>query len=510
MNEVFEELRAALHSIWHRRWIVLGVTWAVCLAGWLAVALIPNAYESKARIFVQLDDVLSEQIGIAGGSAKAIERVRQTLTSAVNLEKVVRSTRLGDEVTTPREMEAAVGALTQAVKVRSDQENLFELSAAIGKRSLSDAENAALAQEVVQKMIDIFREENIAGNRGEVADTLVFLDQQLEQRARELEAAEQARTAFEAQHPELIGGAAAISSKMQAARAELRGVDADLAAASSALAAINGQLAGTPRTVTMPGQQVQGGAHAALSQAQAQLAAMQARGLTESHPDVIAARRQVQLMQRAAAQEGNGGGAISSPNPAYSSLLSIKAERQANLQALQARKAALQADVSAIYADQASEPALAAEANRISRDYEVLKTKYDELLQDREEMKLRGQVESERSSFKFEVIDPPSTPRVPASPNRPLLLIGVLLAGLAAGAGLAFALGHLRSTFATAARLEAAMGLPVIATISHTFTDGKRALCARRQKMFYAASGGLAALLVLLLAAEFLQRGMVA
>ena len=54
------------------------------------------------------------------------------------------------------------------------------------------------------------------------------------------------------------------------------------------------------------------------------------------------------------------------------------------------------------------------------------------------------------------------------------------------------------------------MGLPVIATISHTFTDGKRALRARRQKMFYAASGGLAALLVLLLAAEFLQRGMVA
>ena len=102
MNEVFEELRAALHSIWHRRWIVLGVTWAVCLAGWLAVALIPNAYESKARIFVQLDDVLSEQIGIAGGSAKAIERVRQTLTSAVNLEKVVRSTRLGDEVTVKR------------------------------------------------------------------------------------------------------------------------------------------------------------------------------------------------------------------------------------------------------------------------------------------------------------------------------------------------------------------------------------------------------------------------
>ena len=60
MNEVFEELRAAAVSAWHRRWLVLGVAWGVCLLGWMAVAMIPNKYESKARIFVQLDDVLVE------------------------------------------------------------------------------------------------------------------------------------------------------------------------------------------------------------------------------------------------------------------------------------------------------------------------------------------------------------------------------------------------------------------------------------------------------------------
>ena len=70
-------------------------------------------------------------------------------------------------------------------------------------------------------------------------------------------------------------------------------------------------------------------------------------------------------------------------------------------------------------------PAVATEANRISRDYEVLKDKYDDLLKDREEMRLRGQVETERSAFQFEVIDPPTAPRNPAAPNRPLLLLGV-------------------------------------------------------------------------------------
>lgn len=500
MNEVFEELRAAAHSAWARRWLVLGVAWGVCLLGWLAVAMVPNSYESRARIYVELDDVLSDQLKIASGGKDEIQRVKKTLAGAVNLEKVVRATDLGKDIASQREMERAVATLAENVKVESVEDNLFTITAKVGKRSLSDAENARLAQNVVQKLIDIFREENIAGNRGDVAETVVFLDQQLDERKAELEAAEVKLSAFEAQHPELIGGSTAISGRLSATRSELRGVEADLAAAQSALAAINGQLAGTARTLSGGGSD-----GSALGQAQAQLAGLQSRGLTDSHPDVVALKRQIALLQRS-----GGGAAAGTPNPAYTSLISIKAEREANVSALMARKAALQADISGGMADQASEPAVAAEANRISRDYEVLKKKYDELLQNREEMRLRGQVESERSSFKFDVVDPPSTPRQPASPNRPLLLFGVLLAGLAAGVGTAFARTQLKSTFATAGALERALDLPVLGTISETLNERAKALRAQRMKLFYAGTGALGGLFVVLLGIEFVQRGMVA
>jgi uncharacterized protein involved in exopolysaccharide biosynthesis len=99
LNELLEEARAALWSVWNRRWLALGIAWVVCLLGWLAVAFIPNSYESETRIFVQLDDVLAEQIGIGAASrVRDIERIRQTLASSVNLEKVVRGTRIGDGV----------------------------------------------------------------------------------------------------------------------------------------------------------------------------------------------------------------------------------------------------------------------------------------------------------------------------------------------------------------------------------------------------------------------------
>jgi polysaccharide chain length determinant protein (PEP-CTERM system associated) len=505
VNAVLTELRIAAHGAWQRRWLALGIAWAVAMAGWLAVALFPNSYESKARIFVQLDDVLAEQIGIGPNDARRdLQRVRQTLTSAVNLEKVVRATRIGEKVADRRQMEAALALLGKNVTVVSEQDNLFQITAVSGDSALSDVENSRLAQDIVQKMIDIFRGENLSGGRGEMADTLAFMDQQLESRKRELEAAEQRRLTFEAQNAESIPGSGALAQRQEAARSEMRGIDADIAAGQSALAAIEGQLAGTPATISISGG---GGVRDALGQAQAQLAGLRARGLTESHPDVIALRNQIALLARQAAGDRGAGGA---PNPAYSSLVSIKAERQANLQALLSRRASLQAEMGLLSGRAAGKPAVAAESARINRDYDVLKAQYDKLLQDREELRLRGQVESETSAVKFQVIDPPTTPRSPVAPNRPLLLFAVLVIAIAAGIGTAIAAGQVRSTFSTADKLEEATGLPVLGTISQTITETARTLQRRRMKWFAGGSAALGGVFVLLLAVELVQRSMVA
>lgn len=505
MTSIYEEVRIALHGIWHRRWIALGVAWAVCLLGWLVVAMVPNSYESKARIFVQIDDVLADQIGIGGDRKRDIERVRQTLTSAVNLEKVVRATRLGDKVTTDKQMQSAVESLGKQVTVVSQQDNLFEITGTAGGGGRNDAENAKLAQDVVQKMIDIFREENLAGGRGEMTDTLAFMDQQLADRKKALEEAELKRTEFESKNAGFIPGAGSLTTRLEAARNQMRDVESNLLAAQSALASINGQLSGTPQTIAIPG--VSGGAKGALAQAMSDLGSMRARGLTDSHPDVISAKAQIANLQKAAAGEGGGGGA---PNPAYSSLVSIKADREASLVSLQSRRASLQAEISQLTAQQYSEPTVAAEAARINRDYDVLKEQYDKLLRDREQLRLRGQVETERDAVKFEVIDPPTMPRGPAAPDRPLLLFLVLIVGIGAGCGGAFALGQLKSAYSTTGQLERATGLPVLGAISEAITRDMRAQRAKRLKYWAGGVAGLFAVLFVLLGVEMLKRGMVA
>ena len=506
MSEIFDELRAALWSVWHRRWVAVATAWGVCVLGWLVVSMIPNSYESKARVYVDVQDVLSKQLGIAGDGKEEIMRVRQTLSSAKNLEKVITSTRLGEGITERGALDSMIGELEKKVTVTSEQDNLFEITAAIGRGDLSDAENAVLARDVVQKLLDILREEHVIGNRTGISTAIGDLDRQLDERKLELEQAEQRRLAFEAQYPDLVGGSDSLSTKVQQARTEVRNVDADLAAAESGLAAISSQLAATPRSIAGGPQAT--GPRAALQQAQTQLAELRSRGLTDSHPDVVSTTKQVAILARQAAAAGDDAGGT--PNPAYASLIAIKSERQATVEALQARRAALQSNFAALMASQASEPAVAAEANRISRDYDVLRQNYEKLLQDREALRTRGKVEDKASQFRFDIIQQPGVPQKPAAPNRPLLLFGVLIVGIGAGVAAAYALAQLKSSFATPQKLERTFDLPVIGSISLTVSDAARVIERRRLRQFAGACAGLGMMFVILLAIEVVAIGSIA
>jgi hypothetical protein len=166
-------------------------------------------------------------------------------------------------------------------------------------------------------------------------------------------------------------------------------------------------------------------------------------------------------------------------------------------------------DVAQLMSRQINDPEVAAEAQRIGRDFDVLRQQYDKLLQDREELRLHGEVETERAAVKFEVVDPPTAPRAPIAPNRPIVMLGVLAVGVGAGVGAAFGLGQLRTTFATTAKLKQATGLPVLGLISRRQTEAAEEARWRHLRIFLAGVGALGGLFVLLMATEFIQRGKV-
>ncbi|WP_287979797.1 XrtA system polysaccharide chain length determinant [Sphingomonas sp.] len=503
MNGIYDEARLALHAIWTRRWLALAVAWGVCVLGWFFVSQMPSRYESRARVFVQMQSILPPTMDAPAGQAQQdVDTVRQTLISAVNLEKVVRGTDLANTVSSDRDVADRVAGLAQAIKVESQQNNLFQIT--------TTAASPKLAKAITQKLIDIFVEQNLGRDRSQTSQSLDFLNKQLQQLQGQLNDAEAKRADFQNRYLGALPGSGTVSDRIGAARSQMAQVDSDLAAAQSSVAAVQGQMAGTPQTIPGPGGTTGGPARAALAAVQGQLADARARGYTDQHPDVIALKRQLAAAQAAARGEPTGAAGGGTPNPLYLSLQSMLAEKQSTLASLRMRKAQLQGDLDQLNAKIAGDPAVAAEQGQIDRDYQVLKAQYDQLLAQRQQIAMRGQAQTQTDSIKFSVIDPPTLPRTPVAPNRMLLLTSVLIVGLAAGVAAAFLLGQLRATFATATRLEKATGMPVIGSIGEVVTRIQADHRAKRLKLFLGGAAGLGAAFVLLLCVEVLQRGMAA
>jgi polysaccharide chain length determinant protein (PEP-CTERM system associated) len=504
---LYDQARIALHAIWIRRWLALAVAWGVAIAGWLVVSQMPNRYESRARVLVQMDSVLPDQPGAStSDQQQSVDTIRQTLTSAVNLEKVVRGTDLANTVATPQDVAERVGGLTNTIKVVAQQNNLFEISAT--------AASPKLAQQIVAKLISIFVDQNLSDDRNSTQASLRFLDSQVDQLQARLQDADAKRNQFQTQYLGSLPGTGSLQDRMSASRTQMAQVDSDLAAAQTGLASVNGQMAGVQPTIAGVGGVAgsAGPARARLAAIQGQLADARSKGYTESHPDVVALKSQLAAASAAAAREPlvGGGGAGAQLNPTYLSLRSMQVDKQAQVAALVARKQSLQRDLDTLMAKLNGDPAVATEQSQIERDYQVLKMQYDKLLGDRENLKVKAQAQTQSDSIKFKVTDPPTSARVPASPNRPLLLTGVLIAALGAGVGAAFALSQLRTTYPIASSLEKATGLPVIGSISEMLSQSDRALRKRKLRIFAGATAGLAVAYIGLLGVEMVTRGLAA
>jgi len=511
MDGLYEQLRIAVHQVWRRRWLAMAVAWGVAMLGWLVIALIPNSYEAKAKLVVQMQSILPNQIGMNPDDRQAqLLRLQQTLTSNENLVRVVRRTDLNSLVASEAELPEIVSGLRERIQVLAQPDGMIEITARSDLAGFSNGQNARTAAATVQGLIDLFIERNLSGDRQETGQSLQFLDEELRRRETQLQEAEQRRVEFEQRFMGLLPGEGSIGQRMAAARAELANIEQQIVVAQGAVNAMRGQLASTPATLP-------GGEGGAPSTATGQIAALEgqigqnlARGWTERHPDIVAARQQIARLRPHAATERRSGNSGGVPNPSYVSVRAMMAEREAQLAAATARRNQIQADLAQLSSRQATEPGLAAEQSRLNRDYDVLKQQYDQLLANREQVRLRSDVQTRTSPITVQVVEPPSVPGAPAAPNRPLFLTLILFVAGGSGIAAAFVAGQLQTTFPTPARLAAVTGLPVLGTLSEVVTPPERARRRQNLRRLAGAGAALAASYAVLILVEFWQRSQVA
>jgi polysaccharide chain length determinant protein (PEP-CTERM system associated) len=466
-----EDLRSVVarlsFSLWRRRWLALAVAWVLCLGGWFGVAAIPNQYESSARIYVDVDAVLTpllKGLALDNTPASQLDLLQHTLLSRPNLEKVVSKTDLDLSIGSSTDLERVVAQLAQNIKLTPQSYNLFTIS--------YRNSNPDLAYHVVDTMVTIFKESEAGSNRIDMNKAREFLKSQLQEYEDKLRLSEQKRAEFRLKYFDLLPSDSSGLSRLESARNTLQILDEKLKDAQQRNDMLGKQLAGTPET--LGSEDIfsgggGGGGNPQLAEAQRHLAELRLR-FTDQHPDVIAARQLVESLKSAPASSDSGGPRTvtghtrGTPNPVYQQLKLQMFDSQATIASLQREIEDETKERDRLDNIARSVPGLLAQYADLNRDYDVLRKNHEELLARRESMNIATAADTQEK-VKLDVVDPPQVPRIPVAPKRMLLDAAVLGLGLAGGIGCALMLLQFDSSFQTTDELRK-LELPVAGSIS--------------------------------------------
>jgi succinoglycan biosynthesis transport protein ExoP len=382
-----------------------------------------------------MQSILPNQIGISPDERNnQLLRLKQTLTSNENLVRVVRRTDLNSLVASDADLASVVAGLRQRITITAQPDGGLEIKASSNISGFSNGQNARTAAGTVQGLIDAFNEQNLSGDRREASQSLQFLDEELRRREVALQEAEQRRVEFDQRFMGVLPGAGSIADRMTAAQAELANLEQQIAGANGSLPRC-APSSPRPRRPSRPAPARIAARPPGRSQrSKASSTATSPRAGPNPIPTWSRSASRSPGCGRSPPREARNGGGGGMSNPSYVSLRAMMAEREATLAAATARRNQLTSDLGQLTSRQSTEPGLAAEQARLTRDYDVLKQQYDQLLANREQVRLRSDVQSRTSPLSVQVVDPPSVPTVPASPNRPIFLTAVLILGLGAGA----------------------------------------------------------------------------
>jgi len=492
----------------------MAVSWMIALGGAYVVFTIPDQYESSARIYVDTESLLApllQGIAIPNDPRRQIKMMQDTLLSKPNLRKVALASDLDLDATTPADLDKVITSISDHTLIEPESSTLFKVSYID-----SDPQTA---KNVVQALLNIFVESNLGQNRSEMESARSFIEKQIALYEKKLKEAEHRMAAFRAKNADILG-TTNFAQRLQAKKTLLEQATFDYSDAVSKRDQLRAQLQATSRMVSMETapQVVVGGQGALTTLQRIRLVQSQLDDLllqyTEGHPDVIAARRQLNRLvdQFNREQSGEGPGGLPSnltntsklPNPIYDEIQIRLIDAEAATAQTKRRLDQIKKEMDQLQEYATIAPALDAEMSDISRDYSVIKKNYDQLLARRESARISQAVESDTESVKFQIVEPPEVPTSPVSPNRPLFLGALLMIAIGAGGGAAFLRTQVEDTFYTPEQLENAFQIPVLGTVTQVLNVQEGAKRAAKTLGFLVASGVFFAFFVALYAALIL------
>lgn len=492
IHELLERLLGIARGAWRFRWLGALTAWFICAAGWAAVWLMPDTYESRARLFVDSESVLRPLLqGLAVNSdvMSQVNMVRAVVMSRDNLERVAKETGLADRATSRAEYETMIAGLPLAIELTpTSRDSTFEIA-------FRDTD-PSMAQRVVESMLQSFVAGSSSLKVGDTEKATQFLEEQLKAQDAKMSRNEELLADFKRRNVGMLPAQNIdYYQRLQVETEALRALQAKMQQAEDKRKSLLAQLEGEEPTFGLiPSTSETGALDAQITALEKERDALLGP-FTENHPRVTEKNQQIkQLEERRNAvrlqRQGRTAQPTSDPsqiamraldvNPVYQGMKTALSSIETEIAGLRTQIGQQQSVVSELRGRVDTMPKVEAEMTRLTRNVEMDRRLYNDLLQRKDSAQLSNDVQQSPGQVKVRTLDAPLVPRDPVSPPRALLITAILFLAVAVGTALAIVLNLLKPVFSSKNEIQGALGLPVIGSVQRFRPLGSGVLSGER------------------------------
>lgn len=479
---------------WRRRPVMLAAVFtAIALAALAFGLMLPKKYNSTSTILVEESNIIKPLMEGRAVPTSVVSRAaitREVAFSRKVMNEILQAGGWLKSNPTPLQKDQLIEQITSRTIISNPRDNLIRVS-------YTDTD-ATRAHAVTKRFTELIIQESLATKERESRDAYDFIDSQVRAYHRKLTDAESKLEAYRKSNPDARPG---IDGDVNSRIGELRRmVDTsrmELMDLESQGNALQGQLNGENEINVVQTRTGQLLARMAELETEKDKLLM---NFTEQHPDVVRIQHQLRDLEEDLRREESNqqarriAGASGAPapgtgttldgtasfNPLYGELKSKLAENRRQAAAVNSRIATSQALLDQELARSrhiaASESTLA----ELSRDYEVNRDLYQDLLKRRENARVSMSLDAEQRGLSFRVQEPASFPLRGVG----LRLVHVASAGLGAAAlaplVLLFGFVRLDPRVRSPYQIETAAALPVLGKVPRFQTAPSRRQGTRR------------------------------
>lgn len=540
------------------------ITAAVVFVIGTAITLLwPTMYTSTAVILIEEPEVPEQlvQTTVTTFAAQQIQLINQRVMTRSNLASIIEKFDLYAE----KREHLPTLLLTEDVQeqIKMDLINVELTDPSTGRPTIDtiaftvgfEHENPRTAQQVANELVSLYLEENVRSRTVQTAETSEFLSAEVQRLDREVKQLEEQLAAFkEANKDSLPENTQLTLQIMQRTEDQLLDIRRQLQSNEESRILLQAQLAqidkmapqiladGQP--VVAPEDQIkaletrlamlegkysadhpdvlrtrrelqalreQTGIVADLSDVAAELTAARAElakardTYTADHPEVQRLQRLVESLEAKAVEQRDQADALVKPdNPAYIQIQAQLEQLNADQKALKSQERELRRRLDEMEQQLLKAPRVEQQLLALQRQLQTATQRYVAMRDRQFGAEMGEALESQSKGERFVLVEPPDLPLEPSSPNRPALLLLLLILAPAAGVGAIQLKESLDHAVWAARDLENVQGAPPIAEIPLILTAEDQA--RQRRLRLVALAGVPATLAVLALLVHFVYR----